>query len=484
MNLKDKSLLRHQAFIGGQWLDADNQKTDTITNPADGAELGSVPRMGGAETRRAIVAAEAAFASWKLVSAKERSAILRRLQTLIENHASDLALILTTEQGKPLDEARGEVVGGANFVGWFAEEGKRIYGEVVPSTGMDRRIIILKQPIGVIGAITPWNFPFSMILRKLAPALAAGCSVVCKPAPQTPFSALAIADLAERAGFPPGVLNVVTGDAAAIGGELTAHPAVRKITFTGSTAIGRLLMAQSAETVKKVALELGGHAPFIVFDDADLDAAVDGLMAAKFRNMGQTCVCPNRIFAQAEVHDTFQQRLIDAVGKLKIGNGVDSDVTQGPLINSAAVAKVEAHIADATDKGARVELGGHRHELGGTFFEPTVISGLEPTMLAYREETFGPVAFLSKFSDEHEVIAMANDTIFGLTSYVYTRDLGRAWRMSEALEFGIVALNVGVAAAENAPFGGVKQSGLGREGGRHGIEEFTELKYVCMGGLG
>jgi succinate-semialdehyde dehydrogenase/glutarate-semialdehyde dehydrogenase len=480
MDLSDPSLLKAQCLIGGEWVGTPALE---VRNPATGALLGRVPDLGAAETRDAIEAAQQAFPAWSGRLAKERAAALRRWYELQMANRDDLALLMTSEQGKPLAEARAEVDYAASFTEFFAEEAKRVYGEIIPSHRKSGRILVLKQPIGVVGAITPWNFPLAMITRKIAPALAAGCTVVCKPAPETPLSALALAELAVRAGMPPGVLNVVTGDAPAIGGELTSNPLVRMITFTGSTEVGRLLMRQSADTVKKLSLELGGNAPFIVFDDADLDAAVAGALASKYRNSGQTCVCANRILVQDGIYDAFAARLAAEVGKLKVGEGTLPGVMQGPLINEAAVAKVEAHVRDALAKGARVLTGGKRHALGGTFYEPTVLADVTTAMQLAREETFGPVAPMFRFYDEAEAIAIANGTPFGLAAYVYTRDLGRAFRVAEALEYGIVGVNEGVISTELAPFGGVKQSGLGREGSHHGIEEFVELKYVLMGGL-
>ncbi|MDO9243875.1 MAG: NAD-dependent succinate-semialdehyde dehydrogenase [Rhodocyclaceae bacterium] len=484
MQLRDPQLLRHQAFIAGAWTAADSGATVAVTNPATGATLASVPDMGATETRRAIGAANAAWPAWRALTAKQRGAILRNWHDLIVANADDLALLMTSEQGKPLAEARGEALYAATFVEWFAEEAKRVYGEVIPQTIASQRLIVLKQPIGVAAAITPWNFPAAMITRKVAPALAAGCPVVVKPAEQTPLTALALAALAERAGFPPGVFNMVTGSAASaplIGGELTGNPSVRKLSFTGSTEVGRLLMAQCAPTLKKLSLELGGNAPFIVFDDADVDAAVAGAMASKYRNAGQTCVCANRLLVQAGIYESFAQKLAAQVAALKVGVGTAAGVTQGPLIDAQALAKVEAHIADAVAQGARVLVGGKRHAQGGTFFEPTVLADALPSMLCAREETFGPVAPLFKFHDEAEAVALANATEFGLASYFYARDLSRVWRVAEALEYGMVGVNVGLIANEVAPFGGVKQSGLGREGSRHGIEEYLEIKYVCLG---
>jgi len=484
MQLRDPQLLRHQAFIAGAWTAADSGATVAVTNPATGATLASVPDMGAAETRRAIDAANAAWPAWRALTAKQRGAILRNWHDLILANADDLALLMTSEQGKPLAEARGEALYAATFVEWFAEEAKRVYGEVIPQTIASQRLIVLKQPIGVAAAITPWNFPAAMITRKVAPALAAGCPVVVKPAEQTPLTALALAVLAERAGFPPGVFNMVTGSAASaplIGGELTGNPIIRKLSFTGSTEVGRLLMAQCAPTLKKLSLELGGNAPFIVFDDADVDAAVAGAMASKYRNAGQTCVCANRLLVQAGIYESFAQKLAEAVQALKVGDGTEAGVTQGPLIDAAALAKVEAHVADAVAQGARVLVGGKRHAQGGTFFEPTVLADVLPSMRCAREETFGPVAPLFKFHDEAEAIALANATEYGLASYFYARDLSRVWRVAEALDYGMVGVNVGLIANEVAPFGGVKQSGLGREGSRHGIEEYLEIKYVCLG---
>ena len=479
-NLSDPDLLRQQCLIDGQWLGAAGID---VVDPASREKIGSVPRMGQRETKQAIDAAARALPSWAAQTAAERSTILRRWFDLIVAAKEDLAKILSTEQGKPLAEARGEIGYAASFIEWFAEEAKRIYGETIPSPNRASRLVVLRQPIGVTAAITPWNFPAAMITRKAGPALAAGCTMVLKPASQTPFTALALAVLAERAGVPAGVFNVVTGDARAIGGEMTANPLVRKISFTGSTEIGRVLMAQSAHTIKKVSMELGGNAPFIVFDDADIDAAVEGAMQSKYRNSGQTCVCVNRIFVQQPVVDRFVEKLAVAAGKLLLGRGDAPGVTQGPLIDDAAVQKVEAHIADATAKGAKLVTGGKRHLLGGTFFEPTVLTDCTTAMLVAHEETFGPVASIFPFETEAEAITLANDTEFGLAGYFYTRDLGRAWRVAEALECGMVGVNSGLISNEVAPFGGIKQSGVGREGSRHGIEDYLELKYVCMAGL-
>jgi len=484
MQLQDSGLLREQAFIGGAWMVADSGATVTIRNPATGAVLAAVPDMGAAETRRAIAAADAAWPAWREMTAKQRGAILRNWHDLIVAHADDLALLMTSEQGKPLAEARGEALYAASFVEWFAEEGKRTYGDVIPQTLPGQRLVVLKQPVGVCAAITPWNFPAAMITRKVAPALAAGCTVVVKPAEQTPLTALALAVLAERAGFPAGVFNLVTGSAASapvIGGELTANPTVRKLSFTGSTEVGRLLMAQCAPTLKKISLELGGNAPFIVFDDADVDAAVEGAMASKYRNAGQTCVCANRLLVQAGVYEAFARKLAAKVAELKVGAGTEAGVNQGPLIDAQALAKVEAHVADAVAQGARVLTGGKRHAKGGTFFEPTVLADVTPAMRCAREETFGPVAPLFKFQDEAEAIALANATEYGLASYFYARDLGRVWRVAEALEYGMVGVNVGLVGNEAVPFGGIKQSGMGREGSKYGIEEYLETKYICMG---
>ena len=481
--LKDPALLRQQCYVGGRWCDADGGATKSVVNPATGRPIGTVPVFGAAETRRAIEAADRAWPAWRAKTAKERSAILRQWNDLVLANVDDLALILTTEQGKPLSEAKAEVTIGAAYIEWFAEEAKRIYGDVIPTIGNDRRLVVVKEPVGVCAAITPWNFPTSMITRKVSPALAAGCTVVIKPAEATPYSALALAELGQRAGFPPGVLNIVTGKAAAIGGEMCANPTVRKLSFTGSTEIGRLLMQQVAPTVKKLSLELGGNAPFIVFDDADLDAAADGAIISKFRNAGQTCVCANRLFVHDAVYDAFAQKLIDRVRALKVGPGTEAGVAQGPLINAAAVAKVEEHIADATAHGAKVVTGGKRHALGGTFYEPTVLTGVTAEMKLFREETFGPVAPLIRFKTDAEVVELANRTEFGLASYFYSRDVGRIWRVAEALEYGMVGVNTGLITTEVAPFGGVKQSGFGREGSKYGVEEFVEVKYVCFGGI-
>ena len=484
MNLKDPTLLRSQCHIDGQWLDADSGARVAIVNPASGASVGSVPAMGTAETRRAIDAAARAFPAWAQRTAKDRGAVLRRWHDLMITHQDDLATLMTAEQGKPLAEARAEVIYAAAFIEWFAEEGKRIYGEVIPPFRSDVRMLALRQPVGVAAAITPWNFPAAMITRKAGPALAAGCSFICKPAPQTPFSALAMAELAVRAGMPAGVFNVITGDAEAIGGTLTASPVVRALSFTGSTAVGKKLMAQCAATVKKVSLELGGNAPFIVFDDADLDAAVVGAIASKYRNTGQTCVCANRFYVQEGVYDEFADKLVEAVRKLRVGDGLKGPTEQGPLIDARALAKVESHVADALAKGAAVATGGRRHQLGGNFYEPTVLRNVTSDMRVAREETFGPVAPLFRFKAEVDAVRMANDTEFGLAAYFYTRDLARSWRVQEALEYGIVGVNTGVISTESAPFGGVKESGIGREGSHHGIDEYTEIKYVCVGGLG
>ena len=481
--LQDPTLFRTQSYLNGEWIDADSGLRFNVDNPADSSVVGSVPDCGAAETRRAIEAANAALPAWRAMTAKQRSALLRRWFDLMLLNADDLAVILTTEQGKPLAEAKGEIMYGASFIEWFAEEGKRIYGDVIPPHMADKRLIVIKQPIGVTAAITPWNFPNAMITRKAAPALAAGCTMVLKPAEQTPFSALAMAELAHRAGIPKGVFNVITGDASsapAIGQELCANPLVRKLSFTGSTEIGRLLMRQSADTIKKLSLELGGNAPFIVFDDADLDAAADGLMQCKFRNAGQTCVTANRIYVQASVYDVFAEKFAARLASLKVGRGTDTGVNVGPLIDEQGLAKVEAHVSDAVAKGAKVLIGGKRHALGGRFFEPTLLTGVPMSAKVSKEETFGPVAPLIKFNTEAEAIALANDSEFGLASYFFARDVGRVFRVGEALESGMVAINTGILSSEVAPFGGVKQSGLGREGSKYGIEDYLEIKYLCL----
>ncbi|HEY8244581.1 MAG: NAD-dependent succinate-semialdehyde dehydrogenase [Vicinamibacteria bacterium] len=481
--LKDPALLRQQCLVDGTWIDADGTRTFVVRNPATGRTIGTAPDLGAAETRRAIAAAERAFPAWAAKTAKERSNVLRRWFELMMANVDDLALILTTEQGKPLAESKGEVTIGAAYVEWFAEEARRIYGDVIPTNAPDRRLVVLKQPVGVCAAITPWNFPCSMIARKVSPALAAGCTVVIKPAEATPYSALALAELAQRAGFPPGVLNVVTGDAPAIGGEMCANPTVRKLSFTGSTEVGRILMKQVAPTIKKLSLELGGNAPFVVFDDADLDAAADGAIVSKYRNSGQTCVCANRFLVHDKVYDAFAAKLAERVRKLKVGPGTEPGVMQGPLINEDAVTKVEDHIRDAKAHGAKVLAGGKRHALGGTFFEPTVLTEVTRDAKIFREETFGPVAPLIRFKTDAEAIELANATEFGLASYFYARDLARVWRVAEGLEYGMVGVNTGLITTEVAPFGGVKQSGLGREGSRYGIDEYVEIKYVAFGGL-
>ncbi len=483
MQLHDSSLFKQQNYIDGQWVDADDGGTLKVTNPANGQRIGSVPKAGGNETRRAIEAADRAWPNWRALPARERSAIIHRWYTLMLENQEDLARIMTLEQGKPLLEAKGEIGYAASFLQWFAEEGKRTYGEVIPNQQTDRRMVVIKQPVGVCAAITPWNFPSAMITRKAGPALAAGCPMVVKPASQTPYSALALAVLAERAGVPAGIFSVVTGSSSAIGVQMTANPTVRKVTFTGSTAVGKLLMQQCAGTLKRMSLELGGNAPFIVFDDADLDAAVVGAMQSKYRNAGQTCVCANRLLVQSGVYDVFTEKLTCAVRKLKVADGFEPGAEQGPLIDDAAIAKVEEHIADALAKGAKVVTGGHRHTKGEHFFEPTVLTGVTTDMLVAREETFGPVAPLFQFDTEEEAVAMANDTEFGLASYFYTRDLGRAWRVSEQLEYGMVGINSGIISNEVAPFGGVKESGMGREGSSHGINEYMEIKYLCMAGI-
>ena len=484
MKLNDPTLFREAALVGERWLDADPSNAVEVNNPATGEIIGHVPKLGAAETRAAIEAAQAAQQQWASRTAKDRSAILRKWFDLMIANKDDLGRILTLEQGKPLTEATGEIVYGASFIEWFAEEGRRVYGDLIPGHQPDKRIMVMKQPIGVVAAITPWNFPNAMITRKAGPALAAGCAMVLKPASQTPFSAIALAVLAERAGLPKGLFSVITGSAREIGGEMTANPIVRKLTFTGSTEVGAELYRQSAPTIKKLGLELGGNAPFIVFDDADLDAAVEGALVAKYRNNGQTCVCANRLYVQDGVYDTFAAKLATAVGKLKTGNGFDEGVVLGPLIDKAALEKVEEHVGDALSKGARVIQGGGRHALGGTFYEATVLANVTADMAVAREETFGPVAPLFRFKDEADVIAQANDTEFGLASYFYARDLSRVFRVAEALEYGMVGVNTGLISTAEAPFGGVKLSGLGREGSRYGIEEFVEIKYVCLGGIG
>ncbi len=480
MQLNDPSLLRQQSFINGRWCDAVSGDTLKVVNPATNALIGYVPNMGQVETEMAIKAAEAALPAWRALTAKERGAKLRRWFELLNENSDDLALLMTTEQGKPLAEAKGEVTYAASFIEWFAEEAKRIYGDTIPGHQGDKRLMVIKQPVGVTAAITPWNFPAAMITRKAAPALAAGCTMVVKPAHQTPFTALAMAELAKRAGIPAGVFSVLTGDAVQIGNEMCSNPIVRKLSFTGSTNIGIKLMAQCAPTLKKLSLELGGNAPFIVFNDANIDAAVEGAMIAKYRNAGQTCVCANRIYVQDGVYDEFALKLSTAVGKLKVGEGIKEGVTTGPLINAAAVEKVQSHLIDAIAKGASVLAGGKVHDLGGNFFEPTVLTNVDKSMLVAREETFGPLAPLFKFSDIDDVIKQANDTEFGLAAYFYGRDISLVWKVAEALEYGMVGVNTGLISTEVAPFGGMKSSGLGREGSKFGIEEYLEMKYICM----
>jgi succinate-semialdehyde dehydrogenase/glutarate-semialdehyde dehydrogenase len=483
LKLRDPSLLRSACFVGGEWITAHDEAALDVVNPATGITLTTVPNMGAGETRHAIAASEKAWPAWRARTAKERAAILRKWFELMMANQEDLAVIMTAEQGKPLAESRGEIAYAAAFIEWFAEEGKRVYGDTIPGFTSDRRIIVLKQPIGVCAAITPWNFPAAMITRKAGPALASGCTMVVKPASQTPLSALALAVLAERAGVPEGVFSVVTGSASAIGGEMTSNPTVRKVTFTGSTEIGKKLMIQSASTVKRTSMELGGNAPFIVFDDADIEAAVKGAIASKYRNAGQTCVCANRLFAQEKVYDAFVARLTETVQAMKVGDGFTPDVTIGPLINMGAVEKVEEHVADAVKKGARVVTGGKRHSLGQTFYQPTVLADTTPDMLIFKEETFGPVAPVFRFTTEEEVVRLANATEFGLAAYFYGRDIGRIFRVAEALEYGIVGINEGIISSEVAPFGGMKESGNGREGSKYGIEDYLEIKYLCLGGI-
>src|SRR5438105_3781546 len=482
IQLQDPRLFRQACYVDGGWIESSVHGID-VDNPATGEVIGTVPRLGRAETRQAIDAAARAFPAWRRKTGKERAQVMRRWFDLMMANQEDLARLMTTEQGKPLTESRGEVAYAASFLEWFGEEAKRIYGDTIPPHQADKRIVVIKEPVGVVACITPWNFPLAMITRKAGPAIAAGCTVVLKPASQTPFSALALAELAERAGVPKGVLNVVTGSATEIGAELTSHPVVRKLSFTGSTETGKLLMAQCASTVKKLSLELGGNAPFIVFDDADLDAAVEGAIMSKYRNTGQTCVCANRLLVQNSVYDAFANKLAAAVKKLTPARGTEAGATQGPLIDDKAVEKVESHIADATSKGAKVLVGGARHALGGRFFEPTILTDVTPAMAVAREETFGPVAPLFRFRDEADAIALANDTEFGLAAYFYGRDIARVWRVAEALEYGIVGINTGLISTEVAPFGGVKESGLGREGSKYGIDEFVEIKYMCFGGI-
>jgi len=481
--LADPTLLKQQCYLNGHWQNADSGETIAVTNPATGQVIGTIPKMGTQETRRAIEAANGAFPAWRAMTAKERAIILRRWFELMLTHQEDLAVIMTAEQGKPLAESRGEIGYAASFIEWFAEEGKRLYGDTIPTYARDKRIVVTKEPIGVCAAITPWNFPAAMITRKAGPALAAGCTMVVKPATATPFSALALAELGERAGIPAGVFSVITGSSKEIGDEMTANPIVRKLTFTGSTEIGKQLTAKCAGTMKKVSMELGGNAPFIIFDDADLDAAVEGAVASKYRNSGQTCVCTNRLLVQSGIYDIFTEKLAAAVARMKVGDGLKGEVQQGPLIDEASVRKVEEHIADAVAKGASIRLGGKRHALGGTFFEPTILCNVTTDMLVAKEETFGPVAPIFRFDSEEEAVQMANDTEFGLASYFYTRDIGRVWRVAEALEYGMVGINTGLISTEVAPFGGVKESGIGREGSHYGIEEFVEVKYLCMGGI-
>lgn len=483
MKLSDPKLFRQQNYINGAWADADSGETIDVTNPATGEKLGTVPKAGTAETRRAIEAANAAWPAWRAKTAKERAAILRKWFELMMANQDDLGILMTAEQGKPLAEAKGEVAYAASFIEWFAEEGKRIYGDTIPQHGSDKRIVVIKEPVGVVAAITPWNFPAAMITRKAGPALAAGCPIVIKPATETPYSAFAMAELADRAGVPKGIINVITGTAREIGAEMTSSPIVRKLTFTGSTEVGKILIEQCAQTVKKVSMELGGNAPFIVFDDADLDAAVVGAMASKYRNTGQTCVCANRIYVQDGVYDEFLERFSTAIKAMKVGDGLKGETQQGPLINMAAVEKVEEHLADAVSNGARVVVGGKRHDLGGTFFEPTLIADVRQDMKVAKEETFGPLAPVFRFKTDEEVIGWANDTEFGLAAYFYARDIGRVWKTAEQLEYGIVGINEGIISTEVAPFGGMKESGTGREGSKYGIEDYLETKYLCMGGI-
>ncbi len=483
MQLSDPKLFRQQCFIDGAWVDADSAETIDVTNPATGEKIGTVPKAGTAETRRAIEAANAAWPAWRARTAKERSAILRKWFNLMMENQEDLGILMTAEQGKPLAEAKGEVGYAASFIEWFAEEGKRIYGDTIPQHGSDKRIVVIKEPVGVVAAITPWNFPAAMITRKAGPALAAGCPIVIKPATETPFSAFAMAELADRAGVPKGIINVITGKSGEIGGEMTSNPIVRKLTFTGSTEVGKILLEQCAGTVKKVSMELGGNAPFIVFDDADLDAAVQGAMASKYRNTGQTCVCANRIYVQEGIYDEFLSRFSQAISAMKVGDGLKGETQQGPLINMSAVEKVEEHLKDAVDQGARVVIGGKRHDLGGTFFEPTLVADVTQKMKVAKEETFGPLAPVFKFKSDEEVVQWANDTEFGLAAYFYSRDIGRIWKTAEQLEYGIVGINEGIISTEVAPFGGMKESGMGREGSKYGIEDYVETKYLCMGGI-
>jgi len=481
VELQDAQLFRQACYVDGAWTEA--RDVIEVDNPATGETIGTVPKLGRAETERAIQAASRAFPAWRRKTARERAAVMRRWFELMLASQDDLARLMTIEQGKPLAESKGEVVYAASFLEWFGEEAKRAYGDTIPHQHADKRLLVVKEPIGVVACITPWNFPLAMITRKAGPAIASGCTVVLKPASQTPFSALALAELAARAGVPPGVFNVITGSATEIGAELTSNPIVRKLSFTGSTETGKVLMAQCAATVKKLSLELGGNAPFIVFDDADLDAAVEGAMASKYRNTGQTCVCANRLLVQDSVYDRFSAKLAEAVKKLSPAPGLDAGASQGPLIDDRAVEKVESHVADAVAKGARVLVGGKRHSRGGRFFEPTILTGVTPAMAVAKEETFGPVAPLFRFSTEAEAIALANDTEFGLAAYFYGRDIARVWRVAEALEYGIVGINTGIISTEVAPFGGVKESGIGREGSKYGLEEFLEIKYLCMGGI-
>lgn len=484
MKLKRPSLFRQQCYVAGQWIDASDRKTLDVQNPADGSVIGQVPSLGEQDVRRAIEAADQALPKWRALPAKERAQIMRRWYDLCMQHQEDLATLLTMEQGKPIKEARGEIAYGSSFIEWFAEEAKRVYGDVIPAAAADRRIVVIKQPVGVVAAITPWNFPNAMITRKAGAALAAGCTIVIKPATATPYSALALAELAQEAGVPAGVLNVVTGSSGVVGGELTSNPLVRKLSFTGSTEVGKLLMEQCAGTMKKVSMELGGNAPFIVFDDADLDLAVAGAIASKFRNAGQTCVCANRIFVQNGIYDAFAERLKQAVQAMKVGNGMEEDVSVGPLVDQAAVEKVQEHVDDALAGGAKVLIGGRAHALGGLFYEPSILIDVSRDAKLMQEETFGPVAPLIRFDTEEEVIKLANDTPFGLAAYFYTSDYRRSWRVAEALETGIIGLNEGIISTELAPFGGIKESGVGREGSKYGVDDYVEIKYICAGGLG